>query len=60
MLLKEFLDPYSGYTKQIVWIDTENFLTRKIHHFDRKSYHLKTQLFLDYEIYDGLIGNLIE
>ena len=46
------LDPYSGYTKQIVWIDTEKFLIRKIHHFDRKSFHLKTQLFLDYEIYD--------
>ena len=46
------LDPYSGYTKQIVWIDTEYFLIRKIHHFDRKSFHLKTQLFLDYEIYD--------
>lgn len=47
------LDPYSGYTKQTVWIDTEDFLIRKIHHFDRKSFHLKTQLFLDYEIYDG-------
>ena len=26
------LDPYSGYTKQIVWIDKENYLVQKIHH----------------------------
>ena len=46
------LDPYSGYTKQIVWIDSENFLTRKIHHYDKKSFHLKTQIFSDYKIYN--------
>ena len=47
------LDPYSGYTKQLVWIDKENYLVQKIHHFDRKSFHLKTQLFKDYRKYDG-------
>jgi len=47
------LDPYSGYTKQLVWIDKENYLVQKIHHFDRKSFHLKTQLFKDYRKYEG-------
>ena len=28
------LDPYSGYTKQLVWIDKEDYLVQKIHHFD--------------------------
>ena len=47
------LDPYSGYTKQLVWIDKENYLVQKIHHFDLKSFHLKTQLFKDYRKYEG-------
>ena len=47
------LDPYSGYTKQIVWIDKKNYLVQKIHHYDRKFFHLKTQLFKDYRIYEG-------
>jgi outer membrane lipoprotein-sorting protein len=47
------LDPYSGYTKQVVWIDKENYTIHKIHHFDRKSFHLKTQTFSDYKQYLG-------
>ena len=45
------LDPYSGYTKQLVWIDKENYLVQKIYHYDRKSFHLKTQTFEDYRLY---------
>ena len=44
-------DPYSGYTKQIVWISKADLLTREIHHYDRKSFHLKTQTFGDYRQY---------
>ena len=47
------LDPYSGYTKQLVWIDKENYLVQKIHLFDRKSFHLKTQKFEEYKLYEG-------
>ena len=47
------LDPYSGYTKQLVWIDKENYLVQKIHHFDRKAFHLKTQTFDEYRKYLG-------
>ena len=45
------LDPYSGYTKQLVWIDKENYLIQKIELFDRKSYHLKSQFFKGYKKY---------
>ena len=47
------LDPYSGYTKQLVWIDKANYLVQKIHHYDRKSFHLKTQTFEEYKLYEG-------
>ena len=47
------LDPYSGYTKQLVWIDKEDYLVQKIHHFYRKSFHLKTQTFGEYKQYLG-------
>jgi len=45
------LDPYSGYTKQIVWISKSNSLIHQIHHFDRKSFHVKTQTFSGYKKY---------
>ena len=45
------LDPYSGYTKHLVWIDKENYLIQKIELFDRKSYHLKSQFFKGYKKY---------
>ena len=45
------LDPYSGYTKHLVWIDKENYLIQKIELFDRKSNHLKSQFFKGYKKY---------
>jgi len=45
------LDPYSGYTKQIVWIDTQNYLIQKVEYYDRKSFHLKTGTFSGYKKY---------
>jgi outer membrane lipoprotein-sorting protein len=45
------LDPYSGYTKQIVWIDKTDSVILQIHHYDRKSFHLKTQIFKGYKKY---------
>ena len=45
------LDPYSGYTKHIDWIDKENYLVQKVEYYDRKSFHLKTGTFSDYKQY---------
>ena len=45
------LDPYSGYTKQIVWIGKTDPLIHQIYHYDRKSFHLKTQTFRGYKKY---------
>jgi outer membrane lipoprotein-sorting protein len=45
------LDPYSGYTKQIVWISKTDPLIHQIHHYDRKSFHFKTQIFKGYQKY---------
>lgn len=41
----------SGYTRQIVWTDNENFQPRKIDYYDRKDALLKTLVFSDYRIY---------
>ena len=45
------LDPYSGYTKQIVWVSKMDPLIHQIHHYDRKSFHFKTQIFRGYKKY---------
>ena len=45
------LDPYSGYTKQIVWVSKTDPLIHQIHHYDRKSFHFKTQIFRGYKKY---------
>ena len=45
------LDPYSGYTKQIVWVSKMDPLIYQIHHYDRKSFHFKTQIFRGYTKY---------
>jgi outer membrane lipoprotein-sorting protein len=33
---------HSGYTKQVTWIDTEEYRTFKVEYYDRKKSHLKT------------------
>lgn len=35
-------DSESGYTRQLVWIDTQNHLTRQIEYYDRRNALLKT------------------
>ncbi len=45
------LDPYSGYTKQLVWVDKTNYLIQKVELFDRKAFHLKSQFFRGYKRY---------
>ena len=47
-------DKNSGYTKQVTWVDTKNFLIQKIAYYDRKKEHLKTAIFSDYKQIDGV------
>ena len=44
---------YSGYTRQIVWVDKERYIPLKIEFYDRKNDLLKTLLFDDYKQYLG-------
>ena len=51
MLERDPVDPKSGYTVQIVWIDKEEYIPRKIDYYDRKSSLLKTLTFSNYKQY---------
>jgi hypothetical protein len=45
------LDKKSGYTRQIIWMDKDQYKERKIEYFDRKNSPLKTLVFADYNLY---------
>ena len=45
------VDKKSGYTRQIIWLDQENYKERKIEYYDRKNALLKTLVFADYNLY---------
>lgn len=42
---------YSGYTRQVSWIDQQHFNMQKIVYYDRKNALLKTLKFQDYRLY---------
>lgn len=42
-------DKNSGYTKQVSWIDKEDYRAYKVEYFDRKHSHLKTMTITEYE-----------
>jgi outer membrane lipoprotein-sorting protein len=44
---------FSGYTKQIGWVDQKDFQVRTIDYYDRKDELLKTATFGDYKQYNG-------
>jgi len=44
-------DKYSGYTRQVVWMDKAEFRAQKIDFYDRKKALLKTLTFNDYQLY---------
>lgn len=44
-------DKRSGYTRQVVWIDQDEYRVRKIEFFDRKESHLKTLVMSDHKLY---------
>jgi len=41
----------SGYTRQVVWIDKDEYRQRKVEYYDRKKSHLKTLIFSGYNRY---------
>ena len=45
------VDKYSGYTRQVVWIDTGIYHPLKIEFYDRKNALLKTLTFMSYKQY---------
>ncbi len=47
------VDPKSGYTRQVVWIDQDEYRAWKIDYYDRKDALLKTLTFHDYQQYLG-------
>ena len=44
---------YSGYTRQIAWINKDNYVAEKIDFYDRKDSLLKTLVNKDYKQYLG-------
>ena len=46
-------DERSGYLRQVVWQDTEEFRVWQVEYYDRKDAHLKTLTLTDYEQYLG-------
>ncbi|MBF0186497.1 MAG: outer membrane lipoprotein-sorting protein [Magnetococcales bacterium] len=44
---------YSGYTRQMVWMDTAEYRPLKIDYYDRKNSLLKTQTFTEYHQFIG-------
>lgn len=47
------VDPKSGYTRQVVWVDREEYRTLKVDFYDRKDTLLKTLTYEGYEQYLG-------
>lgn len=44
-------DKYSGYTRQVVWMDQAEYRVQKIEYYDRKKSHLKTLTMTGYQQY---------
>jgi outer membrane lipoprotein-sorting protein len=43
----------SGYTRELVWVDTTDYQFRKIDYYDRKNTLLKTLTLQNYKLYNG-------
>ena len=43
--------PYSGYTREQVWIDSERYIPVKVDYYDRKNALLKTLIYQGYQQY---------
>jgi hypothetical protein len=47
-------DENSGYSKQMLWVESKNFLIQKIEYYDKNGALLKVALFPDYKKIDGV------
>ena len=47
------VDENSGYTRQLVWVDTKEYIPYKVEFYDRKNVLLKTLVFKGYQQYLG-------
>ena len=45
------VDRHSGYTRQVIWFDKDEYRPQKIDYYDRKDDHLKTLTFHEYHQY---------
>lgn len=45
------VDKFSGYSKQMLWIDSEHYRVSKINFYDRRNTLRKTLTFTDYQLY---------
>ena len=45
------LDKFSGYTRQVVWLDKDELRVHKIDFYDRKKSLLKTLTLTDHQLY---------
>jgi outer membrane lipoprotein-sorting protein len=45
------VDKYSGYLRQVNWVDKQEYLIQKIEFYDRKNYHLKTLVVEGYDLF---------
>ena len=46
-------NPYSAYSKQVVWIDENAYRVHKIDYYNKKSELIKTQELKDYQLFKG-------
>lgn len=47
-------DKNSGYSKQVLWVESKNFLIQRIEYYDKNGALLKVALFPDYKKIDGI------
>lgn len=45
------IDPFSGYTRVVAWIDEEHYRVHKIDFYDRRDTHLKTLVAEGFQLY---------
>lgn len=47
------VDQYSGYSRQVIWVDKAEYRAHKIEFYDRRNKHMKTLTIHDYAQYNG-------
>ncbi|MBE9520429.1 MAG: outer membrane lipoprotein-sorting protein, partial [Proteobacteria bacterium] len=50
----------SGYSRQVAWIDKQEYRTWKVEYYDRKNMHLKTLTMSNFEQYEGKFWRALE